>query len=217
VRIPDFDSYVLSNLTYAQSASLNISDKLMNNKNPVPVSLDDFYAGGGVYNIQGKLNETAEGSYLSLVMRADTSKFTGAASAIDIPAEDIIKSGYFGLTMSADKQCSVSLMLSAGNNTYIGETTVSRGEKTYFFDISAFAKKVKASEKITVSVCILPCGDDDVSLEIRSMSLYGSSGVDAQTVTVIVVVAVIILALLALIVLLVVKRKKKAAHRQSDK
>ena len=217
VRIPDFDSYVLSNLTYAQSASLNISDKLMNNKNPVPVSLDDFYAGGGVYNIQGKLNETAEGSYLSWVMCADASKFTGAASAIDIPTEDIIKSGYFGLTMSADKQCSVSLMLSAGNNTYIGETTVSRGEKTYFFDISAFAKKVKASEKITVSVCILPCGDDDVSLEIRSMSLYGSSGVDAQTVTVIVVVAVIILALLALIVLLVVKRKKKAAHRPSDK
>ena len=216
VRIPDFDSYISNNLTYAQSASLNIGDKLQNSKKTVPVSLDNLYAGGGVYNIQGKLNDNGKECYLSWIIGADATQYTGAASAIDIPAEDIIRSGYIGLTMSADKQCSVSLMLSAGDNTYIGETTVSHGEKTYFFDISAFAKNVKASEKITLSVCIPPC-EDDVSLEIRSMSIYGSSGVDTQTVIVIVVVAVIILALLALMVLLVVKRKKKAANRSGNK
>ncbi|MGM9644237.1 MAG: DUF5722 domain-containing protein [Eubacteriales bacterium] len=216
VRIPDFDSYISNNLTYAQSASLNISDKLQKDNKPLSVSPDKLYAGGDVYNIQGKLNDNGKECYLSWIIGADASRRTGAVSAIDISAEDIIKSGYIGLTMSADKQCSVSLMLSAGDNTYIGETTVSHGEKTYFFDISAFAKNVKASEKISLSVCILPCGDDDVSLEIRNMSLYGSSGVGAQTVIVIVVVAVIILALLALIVLLVVKRKKKAARRSSD-
>lgn len=217
VRIPDFDSYTSNNLTYAQSASLNISDKLLNSKNSVPVSLDDFYAGGGVYNIQGKLNETGDGSYLSWVMGADASKKTCAASAVDITAEDIVKSGYIGLSMSADKHVSVSLMLTAGNHTYIGETSVSSGEKTYYFDISEFAKEVKSSEKLTLSVCILPCEEDNVSLEIREISLYGSSGVDTQTIIIIVVVAVILLAMLALIVLLVVKRKKNAARHSSDK
>ena len=208
VRVPNFDSYVSNKLTYAQSAKLNIDEKPMKSKSTVFLSVDSLSAGGGVYNIQGKLNEKDDTSYISWVIDADTSKQTGAVSAVDISAKEIIQSGYIGLTMSADRQCSVSIMISVGDNTYIGETAASSGERTYYFDISDFSKNVKTNENLSLAI-LIPSNQDDVSLEISEISLYGSSGSGTQTVIVIVVVAAIALAVAGLIALLVIKRKKK--------
>ena len=215
VRVPNFDSYVSNKLTYAQSAKLNIDEKPMKSKSTVFLSVDSLSAGGGVYNIQGKLNEKDDTSYISWVIDADTSKQTGAVSAVDISAKEIIQSGYIGLTMSADRQCSVSIMISVGDNTYIGETAASSGERTYYFDISDFSKNVKTNENLSLAI-LIPSNQDDVSLEISEISLYGSSGSGTQTVIVIVVVAAIALAVAGLIALLVVKRKKKTSRRSAD-
>ena len=99
-------------------------------------------------------------------------------------------------------------MISVGDNTYIGETAASSGERTYYFDISDFSKNVKTNENLSLAI-LIPSNQDDVSLEISEISLYGSSGSGTQTVIVIVVVAAIALAVAGLIALLVIKRKKK--------
>ncbi len=216
ITIPDFDSHISNNLTYEQSAELDIDDAIQKKKKPLSLPLNSMTAGGGVYNIQGKYNEGEDEPYISWIVDADLSKCGGAVSAFGIDASDITGSQYIGVTMSSDNDALAAVVISVGNNTFIGETSVSDIEKTYYFDISKFAKDGKSAEELSISVCLLSSDEDEVSLEIRELSLYGTSSADSEKIIIIVVVAVIILALVGVIVLLVVKRKKKSTAKQNS-
>ncbi len=220
VHVPTFNDHISKNLTYSQSAKLSISESVARNKKALPLTIDSFAMGGGVYNLQGKIKEDNNGINISWLVDSDPSLGTGAICAKNVPAKDIISSGYIGITLESDTAPTIALMILNETDTspkhmYVGEIQTVNGLTTYYFDISGFVKDIKSSDTLTIAICILQDGDENESIEIHEIALYGSSGSGIEAIVIIIVVSVIVLALIALIVLLVVKRRKKDMHTSS--
>ncbi len=213
VHVPDFSAHVSKKLTYAQSPAASVADSVIKNKKSLPIGIGDLSAAGGVYNLQGMYAEDG------IIWHIDSnpSLGTGAVCVREISAEDIISSGYVGITASSETSSRLALLLSSQNGAaaYIGETDTEVGETTYYFDINSFIKNVSESDKLTLAICILPDGDGNDSVDIKELALYGSSQKGIETVIIIAIVAVVLAVMAALIILLVIRRKKKAAARAS--
>ena len=215
--IPSFDEYVTDNLKYVQSAKTDVKEQITNQKKPFPVSLSCFEIVGDVKNFQGRL---AEGGS-SWLLEADLTTVTGGIMAASVPAESIVGSGYLGVTLDSSEEHTVCLLMrnenaNADTYSFVGEFKTLGGKNTYYFDLAGFTEGVDASDKITVALCLIPDGDEEASLEIVDISLYGNAAAKTETVIIIIVVVVILLALVGLIVLLVIKRKKKATRDTDD-
>lgn len=215
--VPSFEEHITNNLTYVQTAVTDIKSQIEKQKKDFPVALSDFAVVGDVSNYQGILDENG----VSWLLEADLESSYGGIMTTNIPAKDIVSSGYIGVTLdSADNRTLCVLLKNedAGAQTYsfVGECRTLGGKNTYYFDISDFTEGVEASDEITLAVCFVPDGDDGASAEIVDISLYGVSASDTETTIIIIVVVVILAALIGLIVLLVVKRKKKASAHNED-
>ncbi len=209
VHIPEFSEHIENNLTYAQSAKTSVADAVKKNKKSLSLTIDDFTAAGSVFNLQGKLDESGRVWQID----ADIDGGTGAICAKGIRAKDIISSGYVGIVASSNKSSTIALLLinENGSATYIGETKTDSTPTTYYFDIGSFAKSCKDADTLTLAICIVDGGEDEVGVNIGEIALYGSSQSGVQTIIIVAVVGVICAAMIGLIVLLVVKRKKKAS------
>lgn len=215
VSVPSFSEHKTLDLTYAQTPTLEVKESVVKNKKTFPATFEAFMLGGSAYNTQGISVTGKDGESLrAWLIESDGSSITGAVSATNISAKEIIKSRYVGITMSSDSSAKIALVISDENGVsgaFIGEAKIANAPTTYYFDISDFTKDVKASDTLTVSICLIPEGESVESVEISEIALYGSSAGGAGTVIIIVVVAIIIAALVALVILLAINRKKKSA------
>jgi len=215
--VPNFEGYTTNNLKYVQNAATEIKEQAEKQKKVFPVALSDFAVVGDVSNYQGMLGENE----VTWLLEADLESSHGGIMAGNIPAKNIVSSGYIGVTINSASERTLCVLLrneSTGAKTYtfVGECKTLNGKNTYYFDISEFTKGVDNSDEITLAICFIPDGDDDASAEIVDVSLYGVSASGTETVIIIIVVAVILAALGGLIALLVVKRKKKAHIENED-
>ena len=214
--VPNFDEYVSNNLTYVQNASTDISEQVAKKQKQFPARLSDFEVFGDIKNFQGK-SDIIDGN--RWLVEGDLSAMHGGIIATSIPAEDIVNSRYIGVLLDGDAGQNVYLVLKkeGGDSaayTLVGECKASNNYCS--FDLTEFTKGIESSDAITVAICIIPNGDEEASLEVIDISLYGSSANNTETIIVIVVVVVILLALVGLIVLLAIKRKKRASEAHDD-
>lgn len=208
--VPDFKNHVSSKLTYAQSASLQVEDSIAKNRRKLSLTVSSLTPGGGVYDIQGVPSADENSGQALWLIRSDTANGTAAVSAVDIPASDIVESGYIALNMSSDDATHASVIISCKDRTFIGETEISSAAKTYYFDISSFSKNADDSGSLTLSVCFLSDKDGEITAEINDIFLCGSSGNGFAAAITIIAVVLVILLLVGLVILLVAKRKKKS-------
>ena len=220
-KMPEFSEYASRKLKYEQTAKLELSPSIVKNKAEMPFELYELEAAGSAYNAQIKFNEVTEGSdhYKTLLIESDSSEHIGAATAVDVPAKEIISSGYIGVTVSSADCGKMAIIVSNRQNSaaYVGEAEIIGGETTYYFNITDFVSEIKSSDTLGVSVCILPDGEQDISyLEIKDIALYGSSHQGMRTVITVVIVVVTALTLCGVIFLLARSRKRKlrSAHDQ---
>ncbi len=210
VSIPDFKDHITNHLTYVQAAKTEIKDSALKKHGRFALDIDSLTAYGGAYNIQGIID--GDGKH-SLRIDADTSKMTSAVCMTEPADGKIVNSRYIGFTVSSDKPLNIALIISVGDRSFIGETAIESGEGTYYFDIGELARNADRLKDAVLSICILPDGDGEASVEIKEISLLGSSSGKTETVIIIAVVSVVALAFIALIILLVIKRKRKSEKR----
>jgi hypothetical protein len=215
--IPPFSDYVSRTLFYKQKPVMEVSQSVLANKKNFPVSPDKFIASVAITN--SSISKDGNGGKIWLI-ETDGSRIVASASCPAVSADRIKEAGYIGITMSSDTAPTIALVLSEKNKggaavSYIGEAKTANGEATYFFNITDFSKKIGSSSDIDVSLCILQNGNEE-SVEIKDISLYGSSGSGGDTAITVIIVAVILAAFIGLIVLLTLKRKSHHSHRSSD-
>ncbi len=215
LEIPKFTDHVTNKLTYIQSASESIDESVKKNTRSLPLKVSDLTACGGVYDIQGVLNNKESGQ-VSLIIRSNTKDGTAAISACDIAADDIISSGYLAITMSSPDASSASVIMTCKDRTFIGETDISSTARTYYFDISGFTKEAKSSDILTLTICFSSDREGDITSEIENISLCGSSRNGLGATVTIIIVIVSVLLVIGLMTLLIVKRKKKSMAQDRD-
>ncbi len=216
ISIPDFDDYVTDKLTYAQSASRDVDDSVKKNRGELELDVSMLTVGGGAYDIQGKLSDTSDVKQVSLLIRSDSSVGMAAVTAVDIPAKDVIDSGYIALTMSSPDASAAAVIISANGRTFIGETEITSSSDTYYFDILGFTENADESDSLTVTVCFISEKEGEVEAEISEIFLCGSSGNGFEAIITVIIVVIVILLLIGLIVLLVFRRKKNARAKDSS-
>lgn len=220
IEIPALDSHVSRKLVYEQAGTTEIEQSVYKNKRTFPVGLHTFFAAGTTYNAQLLANEGANGAiYRTLLVEADTSRGMGAVTSFTVPAKEVMTAGYVGITMSSETSPKVALIITekGGSAAYVGEVETVNAEATYYFHISDFTKEIKSTDELTVSICVLPESDGDISsVEIRDIALYGSSGNGIQTVIIISAVAVALAGCGVLVFFLVRNRKKKLSAQSED-
>lgn len=208
VDVPSFDDYVERTLGYEQSARLELNASVLKNKKSFPATLDSFEEGGAVYNAHAELISGKQ----TLRISSDASGTMGAVSSFEVDAKDIVSAGYIGITMSTDNCPRVAFVISDRNGknvAYVGETETVNAETTYYFNISELSENVSTSDKLTVSICVLPDKNGEHRVDISGIVLYGSSGGGVQAIIIIACVVAGIAIFGALIFVLVKKRKKK--------
>ena len=184
------------------------------------VDFKDFAPLGSVFNSQSIVTVNNGGDIRTWLIQADSSALSGAVVATGISAKEIVGSAYIGVTASSKTAAKIALVISNNQGEVatacVGEAKLANGSTTYYFDISKLSSTVKSSDTLTVSICIIPEGEGEESLEISEISLFGRSTAGDDTVVVIIVVAVILAALGGLIAVLVVNRKKKSRKGDSE-
>lgn len=212
VSLPSFEDHKKLDLSYAQKPSFEIPASALKKQKELPLSYEDFTLGGSAFNSQITSVTNSKGESVKIWrIEADCTAAAGGVTSSSIRAKEIIRSGYIGITMSADTTAKVAIVItneSAKTCTYIGEATVASASTTYYFDISDFAKDAKSSDMIRISICLLAEDGEEKAIEISDISLYGSSGRGTGTVVVIIVVVVAIAALIGLATFLSLRRKK---------
>ncbi len=215
VHVPDFDSYKTLDLFYAQTPTMELAQSVTKNKKPFPLGFEDFSLVGSAFNSQGEADKGSDGELSTLwLIESDSADLTGAVSAVSVSAKEITGSAYIGITMSSDSGARLALAISnesdgAAAYSYVGEAKLANAPTTYYFDISEFSKGVNSSDTLSISLCLIPDGEDEESVEISDISLYGSSGSVGNTATTVIFVVAIIGVLVALIAVLAINRKKK--------
>ena len=147
-----------------------------------------------------------------------------AISCYEIEASKLFESGYVGITMSSPTTAKIALIISdkdlaeGKSAVYVGEAKVLASTETYYFNISPFTDKVKRSDKLSLSLVVLP--DENISsagnaiLEIDEIALYGTSGNGIRTVMSVITVAICTLGICALLYLLTQRRKRAIKHKE---
>ena len=222
VQVPSFDEHKTLSLFYAQTPAMEIAESVAKNKDVFPIHYSNFAISGSAYNSQSAIKTGKDGTPArTWLIEAEATELTGAVSVTTVSAKDIIGAAYVGINMSSDSSARIALVISNENDsvaacTYIGEAKVANAPATYYFDIAEFAKEVNASDTLTVSICIIPDGNSEESVEIGEIALYGTSGSISDTAVTVIIVAVIIGVLVGLIVVLAVNRKKRAKSSYDD-
>ena len=214
--------HALRHLTYEQKIVTEVGRAVSNNKKSFPGSLSDFVSAAGVTNMN--LSQDSETGAQALSVEGYVNEEYMAISCYEIEASKLFESGYVGITMSSPTTAKIALIISdkdlaeGKSAVYVGEAKVLASTETYYFNISPFTDKVKRSDKLSLSLVVLP--DENISsagnaiLEIDEIALYGTSGNGIRTVMSVITVAICTLGICALLYLLTQRRKRAIKHKE---
>lgn len=215
--------HALCYLTYEQQIVTEVGRAVANNKKSFPGLLSDFASAAGVTNMN--LSQDLETGAQTLTVEGYVNEEYMAISCYEIEASELFESGYVGITMSSPTTAKIALIISdkdlaeGKSAVYVGEAKVLASSATYYFNISPFTDKVKRSDKLCLSLVVLP--DENISsagnaiLEIDEIALYGTSGNGVRTVLSVITVAISTLGICALLYLLT-QRRKKVIKRETE-
>ena len=208
--LPPFTEHISRKLTYEQNVKIELSESIGRSKKELPIGFETFIAAGSAQNADINFVSSNGIETQTVTVIGNNNPLCTAVTSFDIPASVLIESGYIGITMSSSETVTVALMISGDNNsTYVGEAEVSNIPESYFFNITSFTGDVKASDKLTFSVCILPSTTtENTTLSVSELTLYGSSGNGNSTIITIIIVIVVTLAICGLLFLLTKRRKR---------
>jgi len=214
---PNFKQYKTVALSFEQNVKTAISESLLKKEKKLSLSLQDFCAMGGAYDVNISLLTTDEGDTKQIMtLRGDIDKTHVAMSTVGVSASELISSGYIGITMSSSQNARVALIISREGDeraVYVGEVDVSATPTTYYFDITSFTDSVSSSDELKVSLCAFSAENGgDLEITVEDMMLYGASGNGRDSTTVTIIVCLAGAALLALLILLLTQRKRKLRH-----
>jgi len=210
--IPDFTKYKERQLTFEQSVVNEVSGAIRKNREELPADITNATPGGSCFNVEFSTHKDAEGSnYRTLTAFTNTYSDIGYFSLFDIPARDMLESGYVGIRMYSDKPVKAALVITNKGkqlSAYVGEVSLTDQPTDYYFKISEFTDHMSSSDDLQLSVCVFPDGADEIKrVSIEDMALYGSSGNGSGTVITIVLVIVAILGIGVLLFWLSKRRK----------
>lgn len=210
--IPDFNQYKERQLTFEQSVVNEVSGAIRKNREELPTDVTNAIPGGSCFNVEFSNRKDAEGNYQQILTAyANTYSDIGYFSLFDVPARDMLESGYVGIKMYSDKPAKVALVITDKGkqlSAYVGEVSLTDQPTDYYFKISEFTDHMSSSDDLQFSVCIFPDETDEIKkVSIEDIALYGSSGNGSGTVITIVLVIVAILGIGALLFWLSKRRK----------
>ena len=217
--LPSFSDYCPRQLTYEQNVKIELSETIGKIKKAFPCTLECFSSAGATINTDIDYVSEGNSKIQTLVLDGSMGSVCSAITAFEIPAKDLIESGYIGITMSSSADARVALIVSNDSNSaaYIGEADVSAIPEIYFFNITPFTEDIKSSDTLTISICVLPTEQgEDIQLSVSEMALYGSSGNGSSTIVSIIIVIAVTLGVCGLLYLLT-RRRKKHQRRHYDR
>lgn len=217
--IPIFKDYVARELTYEQNVKIELSESIGRIKKSFPCALESFASAGSAINADIDYVSDGDLEIQTLTLHGDVSSVSSAITCFDIPAKNLIESGYIGITMSSSSSVKVALIITDESSfaAYVGEANVSDIPEIYFFNITPFTEDIKSSDTLTVSICVLPAEQvESVELSVSEMALYGSSGNGNSTIISILIVIAVTLGVCGLLYLLTRRRKKRHRNRRYD-
>jgi hypothetical protein len=220
--VPDMNAYAKRDLTYEQTVSGEISSSALKNSKKIGKPLEEFVNVGGAYNSAIVLKNNSEGeSYRVMTVYTSPSERFGGVACFEIPAADIVSSGYIGLRLSAEREGSVTLVISSkssgGYSSYIGEVNVDSGAKDYYFNISSFTDSLDSKDDVSIMILSeRKDGGENYSFDIENVALYGSSGNGSGTVIVVIAVAVGVIGVCGLLFWLASRRKRNTSSDNED-
>ena len=215
-ELPKLSDYISSSVELESEIYCEISESAKKNVKGFKHGLSTLEPIGSSFD--ARLSSTD--ALTSLTVSSDLSSGSGSVVIKEISGNEIIESGYLGITMYCDDICDVELTLlcegADGRTSYIGRARVGSVEKTYYFNITEFTDTIKSSDKITLSLSSLDSADySEDSITITDISLYGSSGNGTSTVIVIVAVVAATLGICGLLFVLMRSRSKKIKRNAS--
>ena len=218
--IPDFSQYKARQLTFEQSVANEVSGAIRKNREELPADITSAAPGGSCFNVEFSNQKDAEGNhYRTLTAYTNTLSDIGYFSILDIPARDMLESGYVGIKMYSDKPLKAALVITNKGNklsAYVGEVSLTDQPTDYYFKTSEFTDHMSSSDSLQLSICIFPDGEDEIkSVSIEDIALYGSSGNGSGTL---ITILGVILATIGIGVLLfwLSKRRKARQNRYDD-
>ena len=220
--LPNFNDYTVRKLSYEQNVKIEVSEAIGKNKKDFPIGLESFSISGSSQNADVSMISNGENKVHTLTLSGTAYEGYSVITGFDVSAKKIIESGYVGVTLSAPDKTNVALIISSDSSEacYIGEATVTSIPESYFFNIAPFTANIKESDKLTVSLCVLPeerpanvDNEDEESnistLYVSELALYGSSGKGGSTIITVIIVVFVVLAICGLLFLLTMRRKKR--------
>lgn len=210
--IPSFSDHCSRKLTYEQNVKIELSASLGKSKKSFPIELETFKAAGAAQNADISYISSNKNEIQTLTVSGNTASVCSAVTSFGVTADKLIESGYIGITMSSPTPLNVALIISDNSNNaaYVGEAEVSSIPESYFFNVTRFTNDIKASDELTISICVLPSDKAETcSLSVSEIALYGSSGNGSSTVVSIIIVIVVTLGICGLLFLLTRRRKKR--------
>ena len=219
--VPDMGAYVARRLTYEQGVLEEISGSTLKNSKDLLPSMSELGVVGDAYDTNISVRNDGEGAQYH-VLSVYTDAEEGGVACFDIPAADIVSSGYLGLRLSAPTSTQVTVIISSKSNggyaSYIGEVSVGREAKDHYFNITPFTENVESAEAVSVLIISQSERENDgETFVIENMSLYGSSGNGGNTVIVVIAVAVGVMGVCGLLFWLSGKRKHKIKTHTDDR
>lgn len=219
-EIPKLSDCVSTFVVLEQEIPCVISASVQSNRKDFPARLCDFNRSGSVYDVKASIKKDTSGIKNDLItVYSSLEDGTAALTLGDLSAADVIESGYIGITMSTDIAADVELVITKNGGDigalYIGEAQVGSVETTYYFNISGFTDKIKASDELTVSLLMPDHAENRrPTLTVFDIALYGSSGNGSSTVIAVIAVALSTLAVCGLLFLLTQRRRRKTTREK---
>ena len=212
---PSFKEYEQIKLSFEQNAKATIPDSVLKNEKELNLSAKDFCAMGGANDVNVSPVATEDGEQKQIItIRGDLDKAYVAMTNASVSAEELISSGYIGVTMSSSQPARVALIISKTDGdertVYVGETDISATASTCYFNVSSFTDSITPSDELTVSICAFSSENGgEIELTVEDMLLYGASGNGRTSIVTTVVVVIVGVALCGLIIFLSMQRKRK--------
>lgn len=220
--VPDMGAYATRELTYEQSVAGEVGGSALKNSKELVDSLDKFSMIGDTYDKNISIKTDVDGTqYHVMSVYTEPHQGAGGVACFDVPAADIVGSGYLGLRLSSNYDEKITVVISSksagGYASYIGEVTVGRDAKDHYFNITPFTENVEAGGSVSVLIISQSrMKTDGESFVIEDVSLYGSSGNGANTVIIVIAVAASILGVCGLLFWLSGRRKRKISSHNED-
>lgn len=222
-KMPDFSKYISRHLTYQQEADTEISASILRNRREIPIKLTDFVPCGNTENAEFGKIRVQDKEQLTLTYIGCPGQNISAVTCFDVPAADIIESGYLGITLSSPDTSAIALIISAPmakdskSDVYICETSITELPETYYFNIAPFAKDARSSASLNISICAIPKSDSNkTSVIVSDIALYGTSGSGTKTVATVIVIIISTLAICGLLFLLTRRRSRIISTKSKE-